>query len=85
MDSVPVARMTGTTEIPAMRPSSRDAYQPSGGRNLDRIRSAETLLLDGAGDALACRQEERPDGRRNDRGNFRDSLIRDHTGTAGHV
>ena len=53
--------------------------------DLDRIGSAEALLLDDIGNSLSRRQEECSDRGRNGRGNFRDLLIADDARAAWHV
>src|ERR1700686_1854980 len=53
--------------------------------DLDRIRPAETLLLDDLGNSLSRSQQECSDRRGDGRGNFCDSLIADDAGPAWHV
>ena len=52
--------------------------------DLDRIRPAETLLLDDVGDPLSRSQQECSDGRRNGRRNLPDPLIADDARPARH-
>src|ERR1700730_12155535 len=53
--------------------------------DLDRIRPAETLLLDDVMNILPRSQQERSDGRWDGRGNFCDPLIADDARPARHV
>jgi hypothetical protein len=53
--------------------------------DLDRIRAAETLLLDDIGNPLSRSQQECPDGGWNGRGNLCDPCIADNARPARHV
>ena len=53
--------------------------------DLERIRPAETLLLDDVVNALPRSQQERSDGGWHGRGNFCDQLIADDARPARHV
>jgi len=53
--------------------------------DLDRVRPAETLLLDDVGNALPRSQQERSDRRWDTRGNFCDPVLADDAGPAWHA